>query len=427
MKRRNFLKSSALGLTAAGIASSAVFRHALACPETGPSPIFWVHVQGGGGWDQALFCDPKPSVRAALPAAEREIRMAGAIPYLSFADLGAAAGAGFFSRHHDRLTVFNGVDTGTNNHTVGQAYSASGSSVPDYPCFAAQVAAACGVEQPMPLIAFSGYDRTGGMVAPARIPQGSERVLGRLGTPRDGEEGELISASVATRVEEARLARIARLRERFRLPRQARALTALEGSRRSEGALSRLVVPPYREGRDPAEGQIELALSAFRAGLTTACTVEVTGFDTHDDSENEQRVALGGLFGLLDAIVTLSDAVSVPVVVVGTSDFGRTPHHSGSGTDHHPISSILVLQNEATRALSLSLPTDRVIGATTDGDETHALQAARIDPATLARSDTGIVLTPGHVMRALRRVAGIESAPILSTFPLTVSEDLSIG
>jgi hypothetical protein len=300
--------------------------------------------------------------------------------------------------------------------------------VPDYPCFAAQVAAVCGYDQPMPLIAFSGYDRAGGLVAPARIPQGSERVLEEFGRPREASgAGEHLSAGSATLIEAARRARIARLRERFRLPRQRLALDALDRARASEGRLADLVVPPYREGVDPTVSQIELAISAFRAGLTSAVVVEVGGFDTHDDSENGQRLALGRLLGLLTAILETTEAQSIPTVIVGTSDFGRTPHHTGSGTNHHPISSIVVVQNAQAVALSLPLPTSTVIGASTDGDEANALQAVRIDPRTFARSDTGIVLTPGHVMRAMRRVAGISSAPALGTFPITVPTELEIG
>ena len=93
--------------------------------------------------------------------------------------------------------------------------------------------------------------------------------------------------------------------------------------------------------------EFRVALSAFRAGLTASVAMEVGGFDSHSSNEGDQRTALGNLFTLLTAIMDLTEAANVPCVVLATSDFGRTPHYTGAGTDHHPVSSALVLQSAA--------------------------------------------------------------------------------
>jgi hypothetical protein len=48
------------------------------------------------------------------------------------------------------------------------------------------------------------------------------------------------------------------------------------------------------------------------------------------------------------------------------------------------------------------------------------LRARKINPNTHAFEDTGVLLTPTHVMRALREVAGISAAPELRSVPLQV-------
>lgn len=77
--------------------------------------------------------------------------------------------------------------------------------------------------------------------------------------------------------------------------------------------------------------------------------------------------------------------------------------------------------------MNLGLPTDRVIGATTDGAANRALRPVRIHPSTFAPDDAGVVITPGHVVRALRRAARIATAPRLASFPIAVGRDLALG
>jgi hypothetical protein len=117
----------------------------------------------------------------------------------------------------------------------------------------------------------------------------------------------------------------------------------------------------------------------------------------------------------------------VPLVALVSSEFGRTPHRTENGTDHWPPSTMLVIQNRPAQAMGFALPTNTTFGGTTDGDELTALRPRRINPRTLRFDDRGVVLTPGHVLRVLRRMAGIADHPRLAGFPLTVEGDLALG
>jgi hypothetical protein len=280
----------------------------------------------------------------------------------------------------------------------------------------------------MPFLSFGGYDRAGGMLAPARVPLESAQLIRRLGRPAEESDGRpFLPPSSVSWIEAAHRERLLRLRERTRLPSPRRAIDSLLDARATQARLADLTFPGYDPNVSFMVREFQVALSAFQARLTASVGSEIGGFDSHSSNETDQRTALTNLFTVLDAMMTLSEAARVPCVVLASSDFGRTPHYTGAGTDHHPVGSMMVLQNSFARAMNLGLPADRVIGATSDGDATRALRPVRIHPRTFAPDDTGITLTPGHVFRALRRVARIADSPRLASFPLMVTRDLELG
>ncbi len=431
--------------------------------------VFWVHVQAGGGFDQALFCDPKPDVRrhrldrdlylynvpvrdaAGRPgqgtgivrnpsAGEVRSTSGGGIPYLGFADFhGDPADPThpyrpFFSTLADRLTVFNGVDTATNNHVVGERYSASGSLNEGYPCLAAQLAAGLGAGRPLSFLNLGGYDETAALLAATPLSDALLPNLLAAVNPNDisgNNEGDdvFLAPEVLTRVRAAQDVRRADLRAAWRLPGQRRALEAVDAALNGREALARL---RFRSNDLSTRNLVRVAFEAYRQGLATSLNLQSGGFDSHEDNEQQQVEALYRLFDHLTFLVAESESpeggqAPIPVVIVVTSDFGRTAHHAGAGTDHWPISSVLVLQNRLALRRGFALPTNAVIGGTTDGDEHTALRARRIDPVTFRFDDRGIVLTPGHILRVLRRMARVADHPRLARFPLTVDRELALG
>lgn len=417
MNRRSFLS-----LTLFSGAQALLPRRGHAAPAN--PGYFWVHVQAEGGWDQALFCDPKPALRPPLSAADRAVRRAGGIPYLALCDFGGPAELGFFGRYHDRLLVLNGIDTSTNNHEIGSRYSSSGSTNERTPCFAAQVAAVHGQAQPLSFVDCGGYAETAELIPPTRLQIGSSGVLRSLVAPNGDGAERFLEGGTAALVEGAHLRRIERLQQALRLPGQQLALDRLKKVRGAQKDLARLQVPA---GPDDQAKLIRIGLDAFQNGLAASMNLAVPGFDSHSANEAQQRDRLRELFSLVTLIVEEAERRAVPAVVLMTSDFGRSPYYTNDGTDHWPISSAMVLATRPARARGLSLPTDRVIGASTDGATSQALRAGRVNARTLQADPAGIFVTPGHLMRALRRLAGIAEADALRRFPLTVEQDLGIG
>ncbi|MDW8281456.1 MAG: DUF1501 domain-containing protein [Myxococcales bacterium] len=418
MQRRSFLSL----FVAWGVERLVCGRRAQAAP---PDPgYFWVHVQAEGGWDQTLLCDPKPNLRPGLPASERIVRHAGNLSYLSLCDFGLPEGQGFFGRYHDRLLVINGIDTGTNNHEIGARYSSSGSTNERTPCFAAQVAAVYGQTQPLAFLDYGGYDETADLIAPTRVQLGGTAVLRALIEPNSDGAEQFLRPATAALVEEAHRRRTERLLTTLRLPGQQQALRQLLVARAAQRDLARLPVP---SGPDDLGKLIRLGLDAYQQRLAVSMNLCIRGFDSHAANEATQRDRLRALLSAVTLLVEEAERRSVPAVVLMTSDFGRTPYYTNDGTDHWPVSSAMVLVTRPARARGLRLPTGRTIGGTTDGGVAQALRPLRVHPRTLALDSGGVVITPGHLMRALRRAAGIAEAEALRRFPLTVDQDLALG
>ena len=97
------------------------------------------------------------------------------------------------------------------------------------------------------------------------------------------------------------------------------------------------------------------------------------------------------------------------------SDFGRTNAYNAKyGKDHWPIGSYVIMEKNQPW-------TNRMVGET---DARHFAQ--RINPATLARDDqTGTIIYPKHVHKALRRYLGIEHTPEALRFPFHNTEDFA--
>jgi hypothetical protein len=416
--RRAFLRRAA---ATTGLASAAFYLPRKVRSAT-RSPVLWMHVQADGGWDQCLSCDPKPALRSGATAAEKQVVSAGNIPYMAFADFPASpsASGSFFTNHASRLLVFNGVDTTTNNHSTGTMYSSTGSLTPGYPCFSAQVAGVFGQGQPLAFIDAGGMDFTAQLIAPSRLNEDNLSLLQLLTNPNQvdpSSTGTFMKPDTVSLIEAAHLARLNRQLASARLPGVQQAQSGLLNVRQGQGILRSLTVPTSGDG-----ALARVVIDAFQKGLTSAYNHMYSHFDSHSNNEPDQRTALKALLEGVDQIVTLSEAANVPTVIVMTSDFGRTPQYgTQNGTDHWPISSIMVLVNKPAQAI-VPLPVNRVIGATDD-----KLMPMKVDPSTLLLDSGGIVLGPIHVYRALRRAAGIDGADALARFPLSSTDDLNLG
>jgi TAT (twin-arginine translocation) pathway signal sequence/Protein of unknown function (DUF1501) len=468
--RRHFLQ--AMGALGAG---SALGMPQITFGQSLPGRPFWINVQAGGGWDQTLFCDPKPNLRPNLAnmqvdlygvnyvdlngVARNNPRIGGAvgleikttpnngIPYLAIADFHAsqttaASYKPFFPNYYDRVTVFNGIDTGTNNHSVGERYCASGSSNETFPCIGAQLSAALGSQLPLGFMTMGGSDATADLISSTPMTIPTMRSLLMLTNPNDVEGDnrgttQFYSSKSLDMVKRFRDERITRQVSQATLPDAKSGLTSLSGARDAQSILGNLT---YGSGYYDDRAMTKIAFDAYRNGLAVSLNVSLGGFDSHGNAEAENLTGgvyggTSGIYGIFEFLKFLIEEsenptdgkAPIPIVVVVTSDFGRSPYYVGAGTDHWPTASMMIVQNRPAKNLGLALPTNTVIGKTTDGNSSTALKPIKINPNTFATDSSGIIVTPGHVMRVVRRMAGIADHPSLKGFTLGVDRDLNLG
>jgi hypothetical protein len=390
MDRRKFLGlASFAGLSVASLDALARpgARRLPPLAETYRGPRF-LTISARGGWDPTSLCDPKgaagPGDRDAVNASflARDIATtASGIRYAPLAEFRR-----FFEKHDRRLLVINGVEVGTLGHEDGARHVWSGRRTDDAPSFAALVAAIHGGAREAGFLSFGGYEETGGMVArtrgaDARTPARAEnfdRVEPRADAIRFGGPLGTIHAS-RTGADELR-------------------------------ALQRRL-PALDDGPNPLIRQVQVALAAFRAGVSVAANLELDGFDTHVDHDAEHVPLLAQLLAAVDFAGEEAErqGVADELVIVVSSEFGRTSRYNAlRGKDHGPVTSVL--------ALGKGLTGGRVVGAT---NERH--EALAVDPTTLAVREGGVRIEPKHVHQELRRLAGIEEA-CEALYPLDIAD-----
>ncbi|HEY0137371.1 MAG TPA: DUF1501 domain-containing protein [Nannocystis sp.] len=407
MDRRKFLGiASYAGLSVA--AFDGFGRPARAGSRAGYTPLsqanrrpLFITVNARGGWDPTSLCDPKGAASDVEVDAmnwsfrARDIgKTASGIPY---APLGSAERPDYFQRFfekHDRqLLVINGVHVGTRGHDDGAAHMWSGRLAGDHPSFTALVAAMHGGEAPMGYLSFGGHDETLGECA--RTRSGDSRRLGGAFNPDRAEPEDETTG--------------------FALGADGSVIFASRTGA-EELDLLRRYLPELDNGDNPLIRQIQVAMAAYRAGITAAVNLELDGFDTHEDHDAGQIPRLCQLLAGLDFIgeEAARQDLGDDYVVVASSEFGRSPGYNASnGKDHWPVTSVL--------AMGKGIRGGRVIGATTERHE-----ALPVDPQTLAPSARGVIIEPAHIHHALRRLAGIDGHPLAQRYALDDADDMNL-
>ncbi len=424
MDRRSFLKLTSLaGLTLAGGAAYAgpnlrFGKRDKALEYTGP---FFVFVHASGGWDPTSLCDPKG--RANEDEADPmnmyfsgDIEEAGNIRYAPVGGNNA-----FFQKHYSRLCVINGIDMQTNGHDSGTRHTWSGRLAEGYPSLAALISASYGRALPMSYLSFGGYDFTGGIVA--RTRSGNTNALTRLAYPErinpDDENSLYHSPRALELINEAREQRQFALETRERLPKVQKAMNLLFTARTGADELKRLaeyLPDPLDNSGNPLNRQAQVALAAYRAGISVSCNLSMGGFDTHGDHDNSHIPRLQTLLEGVDFLWEEAgrQGVQDQVVIVMGSDFGRTPgYNDGNGKDHWSVTSLM--------AMGAGIQGNRVIGETT---ERHAPK--NVNPSNLQVQDSGVRIMPEHIHKEMRRLAGISDMEYETLFPLHPLEELPL-
>ena len=426
MERRRFMKE----ILAAGAASGFQLPVANAADYRGKLFAF---VQARGGWDPTSFCDPKTNASGEPAinnwAESAEIGQAGNIRYAPF-----ARNRQFFEKYYPRMLVINGVDAQTNSHTAGVIHNWSGRISEGYPTTTALLAAHNGGGLSMPYLTFGGFSKTGGLTAFTRLdnPDRIRNIASPEARSQDQGNPYLVDEDWAA-LQSYRAVRARRLASApHLLPRAARnrrlyeaALLpeATEGLRLFADTVAREQLEESE--RDPNQRffsrlkrQAQLAVVAFKSGVAVSADLILSGFDTHDNHDEDHGWLLGNLTDSVDFLWDYAEIHGVAdrlVVVIG-SDFGRTNRYNADdGKDHWPIGSFVVMEKNQRWS-------NRVIG------ETDGLHFARkVNRSTLQRDDAGgLLIHPRHIHKALRRYLGVEGSAGSFQFPFRGTEDLRL-
>ena len=448
MKRRDFIQMlAATGMTAS-LPLTAAKAYA-AAPDH-----FLVIVNAGGGWDPTSLCDPKG--RLGQYADERpDAGHDGSINSMPLNDNLRNQVSGmrwsdiprinnndaitervrnqfdhFFTSHHDQLTVINGIDNGTNNHSTGNRATWSGNLEMGYPSLAALFAASKNPALPMAYISNGGYDFTASLVSRARAS--SAGFIDRLADPNSERyhyRNEDQSTDIYSQIKQAQAQRLARQKANESLPLRRQQLNQLFTVRQEDNDLAKLseekaiieaAVPTNNHMNNRDQGfkrQASLVAAAFKSGVAASANISTGGFDTHGNHDNSQYQSLGDLLegvAYLQEALTAAGIADKTTVVIG-SDFGRTPYYnSGNGKDHWPVTSVMVMH-----------PTGSGKGGNVFGASTDKFRAQTLNRTTGQPDGNGQLLTPAHINLALRKELGIADNSLALSFPLSV-DDFSI-
>ncbi len=449
MKRRDFLKLS--GIAGAGTTMPFYPATKLFAAHDGYTGPLYLMIDARGAWDPTSFCDPKgyvagqtnPRVNNYPRASIGQIGNIRYAPppdsFLSNTNLYSAKA--FFETYYQKLLVINGIDVGTTSHSDGRRTTWGGElRRTGYPNFAALVAAVQAPARDIPFLANGGYDNTADLVVPVRLNSNGIDALFEISyptraNPQSASSGQYFSSQVENLIKTSSAARQQSLLNNQRLPRLKTAINDLINTRLTDGHLKDLAnnfaavaekPSSFFNGRGRARDlyrQGRIALAAYETGVSATAHLSISGFDTHSDHDNRHYPRLMDLLQGIDAILqeAAERGLSDKIVLVMGSDFGRTnKYNSDNGKDHWPITSMMLMGNSQQ-----IISGNRVIGATT-----NAHRAIKIDRNTFTAdpnntNPNSIKLTPAHIHRSLRRLAGVDQSPAAFDFSVG-GEDLNL-
>ena len=433
MKRRDFLR---LAATSSGMLLCGGVR--LAQAQQAYSGPFWLLVEARGGWDPTSFCDPKGFGLGPNGDInnydQNDIRQIGNIRYApppdSFAnDTNLFSNRDFFEAHYQKLVVINGINHGTNGHTAGRTASWTGSLARNYPSIAALIASENAGDLSLPFVATrsGAIARTNGLVPATLVTPGDLNALREVAYPNrvnTGQTTQYNSNSAQALIEGAVAARRLRQLNAQRLARLQRALSEHNASRNRDvstlrGFVDAMSSPSAPNGYVNSSSRAralfqnaQIAFAAFESGAAATAQVTMRGFDTHGNHDADHYPRLMDLFAAVDNIISDANARGIGdrLIIVMSSDFGRTnKYNSDNGKDHWPHGSTMVWGD------SRYFAGNRVVGAT---DDLH--RSLKVNTSTLQQDNNGVELTPEYIHQALRRLAGIDQNPsVTSNFPFT--------
>ncbi len=416
-------------LAQAGVVLSAPALTKAAFAQTSFSGKLLMTIQCRGAWDVTSFCDPKSNVSGEKEinhwARSKSIGTAGKLRYAPW-----GINQKFYDKHYSKMLVINGVDMQTNAHSTGEIVSWSGRTALGYPALTALYAASVAPGLALACVNLGGWGNSEGLINPTRLNQ-PKQLNSVIYANQDNfnASNSFVSANDLARIQALQMQTTqSMLTEQAAMPQdllnRQNFITALKNS---DGLKAFGALIPKEADLQPSRSvtsksytstihqQVQMALLAFKSGLSVAADLSENGFDTHFDHDADHEVLLTNVMDAVDYLWDSAEQLGIAnrlVVLIG-SDFGRTPYYNaGNGKDHWPIGSYVVMEKNATY-------TNRMLGETDGGHN-----ALKINPQSLARDDSaGVQIYTKHVHKALRKYLGLENLPQAKQFPFSGTED----
>ena len=423
MDRRDFIKLASV--TGLSVVSPTLFAGPSIGGSRGPQAFepysgkFFIFFHATGGWHPFSMCDVKPAMGETDPDPRTHILATDTIGEIEFPTVwpdqfyngGGFGITDFFTKHAPRLTVINGIDMMTNGHDDGRRHTWSGRLDNGYPAIGALIAGAYDPSLPMSYLAFGGFSETMGVVGRTRA--NNLDVLAKVAYPERSNPNDETSTyqppEVLELIAAAQEQRDVELADKQNLPKIKTSISSLFAARAGSDELRKLQDYLPEDVQGGSLGQVQVALAAYRAGLSVAVEISMGGFDSHSNSDTGQISSLENLLGAVDFAWDEAERQGVTdKVVIGVgSDFGRTLRYNGGmGNDHWPVGSMLFM--------GAGVPENRVVGATDDEARAYGIN----EDLTVNTTNTSRKIEPRDIHYSVRKLAGIESTEVASMFPL---------
>ncbi|MCB9687268.1 MAG: DUF1501 domain-containing protein [Alphaproteobacteria bacterium] len=383
-------------------------------PEYRKFVFVWVH----GGWDPTkVFMDSFDDriVAGRTPGSDgvgtSDLRA-------SYGDLHLVANPRrpsvdrFFSAHHERVAVVDGMLIRSINHPICSTLWMTGTPNAARPDWPSTIAAASASRYSVPHIIVSGYSMAGDYSA-YTVYSGREGTLQQLLTGTSNfaigaDEGhppprlelqaamdEYLAERAAERATGASTPIEGRLTEAYRQASE-RLIAFKDDTRRLD-----------LDGGHDLRTQIPLAMTLLSSDVTRCVTLKHGNFEWDSHTENlEQDPLFEDLFSCLDLLVRSLDAtpgtrastLAEETVVVVFSEMGRTPFlNSTGGKDHWMYTSCMFFGAGIRGGRQLGGYTDTLNG------ETVSLETGDVVPG-----GAGTAITPDVIGSTLLTLAGVD-------------------
>ena len=377
-----------------------------------------------GGWDTSLVFSPQHDIGADTDPADTLAAESGIV----FVDSAFRPSVrDYFTRFGGRTCVINGMEVPSIVHRSCEQLLLTGRAsdgADDWPAVLAS-----SFDGVMPHLVLAGPSWSG-QYTDRVVRVGSNGQLAALldasalldsdmpAAALSGDPASLVEDFVRSR--SAAVARTAAAAERARL---AAAWSAAHDNLAALRAQGSLDLTPQTDGcaRD-MEADFQTALSCFAMGLSRCAMLEYNGWcnqgwDTHQNQQL-QSVSFEELFGHL---ITLQEYLETTpgqsggmlvdeVVVVVLSEMGRHPRYNAwGGRDHWSTTSVM-------------LSGAGVAGGQVIGQVNDSALGAPIDLASGWESDSGVVLSPGHLGATLLALADRDPGDVVgASDPITAA------